>query len=211
MTDPFSLRQPDEVDEADELDAPEATIFDRGSLGVVREPVRGAAPKAGAAAARPLPRVWWATDGTMVIAVGLVTGIGIVDYAFRNVAVLLGLLIVGPLVAATGTTPRRTAYVAAYALALAVLLGVPAEIIGTLDHAIRCSVVAVAGGLSVWAAGLRAAREDAMRRVAHVAEVAQRAILRPPPPELGSVAFAARYLSASEEALIGGDLYETAY
>lgn len=150
-------------------------------------------------------------DTVAGVAFLLVTGVAALDLALHDQAILIGLVIVGPLVAATGTTPRRTMAVALYAFAWAVLLGVADEIFLTPDHVVRCSVVAVAGGLSVWAATLRADREEALRRVAHVAEVAQRAILRPPPDRLGPMAFAARYLSASEQALIGGDLYETAY
>lgn len=156
-------------------------------------------------------RVRSGSDAVMAVAVVLVTVFALLDLAFHERAVLIGLLVVGPLVAATGTSARRTFAVAVYALVLAVVLGIPNDIFLTVDHVVRFSVIAVAGGLSVWAANLRTQREEAMRRVAHVAEVAQRAILRPPPPELGSIAFAARYLSASEEALIGGDLYETAY
>jgi hypothetical protein len=44
-----------------------------------------------------------------------------------------------------------------------------------------------------------------------VAEVAQRAILRPIPARLGAMSFATRYLSAAEEALIGGDFYDAAF
>jgi serine phosphatase RsbU (regulator of sigma subunit)/anti-sigma regulatory factor (Ser/Thr protein kinase) len=44
--------------------------------------------------------------------------------------------------------------------------------------------------------------------VTRVAEAAQRAILAPPPPRLGPVALAARYVSAAADALVGGDLYE---
>ena len=44
--------------------------------------------------------------------------------------------------------------------------------------------------------------------VTRVAEAAQQAILAPPPARLGPVALGARYLSATAEALVGGDLYE---
>lgn len=44
--------------------------------------------------------------------------------------------------------------------------------------------------------------------VTRVAEVAQHAILGPPPDQVGPVALAARYVSAATEALVGGDLYE---
>jgi serine phosphatase RsbU (regulator of sigma subunit)/anti-sigma regulatory factor (Ser/Thr protein kinase) len=44
--------------------------------------------------------------------------------------------------------------------------------------------------------------------VTRVAEAAQHAILATLPPRIGSVALAARYVSAAAEALVGGDLYE---
>ncbi len=44
--------------------------------------------------------------------------------------------------------------------------------------------------------------------VTRVADAAQRAILAPPPPRLGCVLLAARYVSAAAEARVGGDLYE---
>ena len=43
-----------------------------------------------------------------------------------------------------------------------------------------------------------------------IAETAQRALLRAMPTSIGSLGFAARYVSATEEALVGGDLYEVA-
>jgi serine phosphatase RsbU (regulator of sigma subunit)/anti-sigma regulatory factor (Ser/Thr protein kinase) len=44
--------------------------------------------------------------------------------------------------------------------------------------------------------------------VRRVADATQRAILAPVPPRLGSISLAGRYVSATAEALIGGDLYE---
>lgn len=44
--------------------------------------------------------------------------------------------------------------------------------------------------------------------VTRVAEVAQQAILAPPPARLGALSLSARYMSAAAEAQIGGDLYE---
>jgi serine phosphatase RsbU (regulator of sigma subunit) len=46
--------------------------------------------------------------------------------------------------------------------------------------------------------------EDVIR----VAEAAQQAILAPPPDRVGAIALAARYVSATAEALVGGDMYE---
>lgn len=47
-----------------------------------------------------------------------------------------------------------------------------------------------------------------LAEVTRVAEAAQLAILAPPPDRMGQVALAARYVSATAEALVGGDLYE---
>lgn len=44
--------------------------------------------------------------------------------------------------------------------------------------------------------------------VRRVADATQRAILEPVPPRLGAVSLAGRYVSATAEALIGGDFYE---
>jgi GAF domain-containing protein/anti-sigma regulatory factor (Ser/Thr protein kinase) len=44
--------------------------------------------------------------------------------------------------------------------------------------------------------------------ITRIAEAAQHAILAPVPPRLGSVRLAASYVSAAQEALVGGDMYE---
>jgi phosphoserine phosphatase RsbU/P len=71
-------------------------------------------------------------------------------------------------------------------------------------------VVATGGGLGAWLAHRRTQQERTLLRVSRIAEVAQRTILRPIPPRMGRVALAVRYLSATEDALVGGDFYEVA-
>ena len=53
-----------------------------------------------------------------------------------------------------------------------------------------------------------AAQEGRLEAVARVADAAQRAILPTPPEAMGSLRIGARYVSATAEALVGGDLYE---
>ncbi|MFF4185961.1 PP2C family protein-serine/threonine phosphatase [Streptomyces sp. NPDC001691] len=61
----------------------------------------------------------------------------------------------------------------------------------------------------VWLAnGVRVTAERELRRIRHIAEVAQRVLLRPLPPRLDGIALAAGQLSVSRGASIGGDLYE---
>ena len=143
----------------------------------------------------------------VLLAVPATSVVAVAD-ALLHGEVLIGLLIVGPLLAAVSLGAWQTGAVAGYALALAVLLGVPDGIFGTSDHLLRCLVVAVGGGFCTLIAARRTQREQALVRMTQVAEVAQRAILRPVPSRIGGVLFAARYLSATHEALVGGDFYD---
>jgi sigma-B regulation protein RsbU (phosphoserine phosphatase) len=127
----------------------------------------------------------------------------------RGTGDLIGLLIIGPLLAAVRLDGRRTAAVGAYSLALAVLLGALNGVLG-VHNLLRYLVVAVAGVFCTLIAARRTQRERELGRMTWVAETAQRAILRPIPARIGGVLFAARYLSATHEALIGGDFYDLA-
>ena len=146
-----------------------------------------------------------AERGWLGVTIAATVLIAAFDVLAARHAVLIGLLIVAPLAAAARLGPRRTVEVGGLALALALVLGVPAHIFGSLDHLVRCMVVAVGAVFAVLIAKVRSQRERKLARVTRVAEVAQRAILRPIPARVGGASFVTRYLSASEEALIGGD------
>jgi sigma-B regulation protein RsbU (phosphoserine phosphatase) len=98
--------------------------------------------------------------------------------------------------------------VVALALLTGILLGAIHERLTSLSQIVRLLGVLVGGAFCVLAAHWRERRERDLQRVTRVAEVAQLAILRPIPTRVGPVAFASRYLSAAEQAFIGGDLYE---
>jgi hypothetical protein len=125
-------------------------------------------------------------------------------------SMLTGLLIIGPLLAAGLSSPRVTVAVGVYSTGLAVMLGATDGTVATADHAIRLLVVISGSSLAAWLAAGRARREEALLQLSRVAEVAQRAILRAVPPRAGPVTLSARYLSASADALIGGDFYDVA-
>jgi integral membrane sensor domain MASE1 len=63
---------------------------------------------------------------------------------------------------------------------------------------------------SLFSAAAIAERDGVVGRLRQIVKVAQEAVIRPPAPFVGPVALAARYESATEEAGIGGDLYEAA-
>jgi phosphoserine phosphatase RsbU/P len=147
---------------------------------------------------------------SLLVALLVTTVVALLDLWAVGSAVLLGFLIAGPLLAAVSLDARRTAAVAAYAAVLAILLGIPDGIFGTLDHVTRCLVVATVGVFCTFIAERRSQRERALLRITRVAEVAQRAILRPVPSRAGRVTLAVRYLSAAEDSVVGGDFYDVA-
>jgi integral membrane sensor domain MASE1 len=64
--------------------------------------------------------------------------------------------------------------------------------------------------IGLFAAAAISDRARVLGRLRQIVEVAQEAVIRPPAPFVGPLALAARYESASDEAQIGGDLYEVA-
>ena len=144
----------------------------------------------------------WIMIALVLDAVIAVTGI-FVGPGFN----VTGLLAVGPLLACARCNGRMTALVAGYAL---VLCGVVAGVTGTAGSTMewyRIAMVTVAGALAVLVAVIRSRREEALIKIS---ERVQHAILRPLPAELGGMAFASHYQSATTQALVGGDLYDLA-
>lgn len=131
-----------------------------------------------------------------------IAGTGIVMGPGFNMA---GLLAVGPLLACARCDGRMTALVAGYALALCALVAAVTSAGRSTMEGYQVGMVAVAGALAVLAAAIRSRREGALIKIS---ERVQHAILRPLPAELGGVAFASHYQSATTEALVGGDLHD---
>jgi serine phosphatase RsbU (regulator of sigma subunit) len=144
---------------------------------------------------------------------GLVVGLGLL-------AVLVGVDVVlgdefhvgtaygcAAVAASTRTTPRRTAAVALCAVIAAAssLMWSGARL---ADWVTLCGVTAALAALAVTSARTRVVALRRLQQMTVVAETAQRAVLRAMPAAAGPVGFAARYISATEEALIGGDLYD---
>jgi sigma-B regulation protein RsbU (phosphoserine phosphatase) len=143
-----------------------------------------------------------------LIPAAAVTGVTLADALTGESAVLLGLLAAAPLLSAALLDRRHTGWFAVTAVALAIPLGQVDGIFGTSDHFVRLTILVVVGGIAVWIATVREQREQALLRLARVAEVAQRAIMRPVPEAVGEVRLASRYISSSRGALVGGDLME---
>ena len=145
--------------------------------------------------------IWTAVAG------GLVVGLAALDTVAGGSG-FEGVLLAGPVVASATIGSRRTAAVSALAVAAGLFVGATHHRLDTLPQIVRIVGLVLVGGFCVVGAHWRERRERDLARVTKVAEVAQLAILRPIPARVGSVAFASRYLSAAEQAFIGGDLYE---
>ncbi|WP_147252499.1 PP2C family protein-serine/threonine phosphatase [Micromonospora endolithica] len=150
----------------------------------------------------------WAPWLGLRLAIGFIAVVLLVDVAAGTHAVLIGFLALAPLFAAAVDTPRRTGVVSATAITAAVAAGLPSGMLGSLDHLLRVLVVIAVSLMAVYVARARTRREERLRRMAEIVRTTQAAILREPPRYAAGVELAARYVSAYEEAGVGGDLYE---
>lgn len=120
-------------------------------------------------------------------------------------AVLYG---VAPLIASAALPPAATAGFGVVAVALTTASIQWNGTWGTPQTWVRIGDVALVAAAGVVLAAVRTRREQQLARVSRIAEVAQRAVLPLIPTHVGPVAAGARYLSAAEDALVGGDLYD---
>lgn len=152
--------------------------------------------------------------GARRLDIGLVVGFGIlavlVVLSITTPAQLVAVFAGSAIVASLLTTARRTTIVAAAAVACALLSGIWLGTAGSFDWFVRVGLCVVLGVVGIQGAALRGRREGQLQRMTVIAETAQRAVLRSMPTAIGSVGLAARYVSATAEALVGGDLYEVA-
>jgi sigma-B regulation protein RsbU (phosphoserine phosphatase) len=125
--------------------------------------------------------------------------------------VVLTLVVIAPLIAATVLSPRATAAYAAAAVVLAALLGVyDRQYVGVelTAQLVRLLGVALGGAAAVAASRVRVRREVQLAHTELVAAATQQALLTQVPPRVGELEVATSYTSADVDAAVGGDLYE---
>lgn len=122
--------------------------------------------------------------------------------------VLVPLFALAPLIACAVLPASVTAGFAVAAVALALASGGWDGTWSTAQQVVRVVDVVLVGAAAVAVAAVRVHREQRHARVVAIAEVAQRAILPIVPRQAGPVAVSVRYLSAAEDAVVGGDLYD---
>ena len=140
----------------------------------------------------------------------LLVAVVLLEVATGSDAVVLSLVVVAPLLAASAMSVRATAAYAVLAVLTGAALGVPSgqyDDEHLLTQSIRLTTVVAASALAVVFADLRTRREVRLAQVLLVAAAAQQAVLPPLPEQLGPLALAASYDSAAAEAAVGGDTY----
>ena len=130
------------------------------------------------------------------------------DVLAADSVVSIGLYGVAPLLPAVTGLRRATLVVAAVALATSVAAGAWNAGFGSTDHLGRVVVVAALCTAAAYVSHVVGQQTRRLTRMTAIAEQVQRAVLRDIPTTVGAVAFAARYVSATDHARIGGDLYE---
>jgi serine phosphatase RsbU (regulator of sigma subunit) len=168
-------------------------------------------PSTTTAARRLAQRLAWRSSWLEFSALVLITVV-LVDCLTRpwnQPPMLAPLLAVPPALAGIGavTVRRPLGYGAVSLLAAIVIAAKPTEFAPWLPVATIFTVVIITAVATAGTA-VNVLQERRIAAVTSVAEAAQRALLRPPPPRLGPLGFDVVYVAAAAEAKVGGDLYE---
>ena len=150
-------------------------------------------------------RSWWRQ---LPVPLAVLTFLVIVDESLPPTLVLSGSFSIAALVASAFASVEATTVVAILALVMAAVSGLWNHNTGSVEWWVRLAGAAVLAALAVLIAAIRTRRERDVSRMTVIADAAQQALLRALPQSVGSVGFAARYVSATEAARVGGDLYE---
>jgi hypothetical protein len=146
----------------------------------------------------------WAAGPVLAVAVAafaaaqFATGRPVASLAWLAIAPLLGSLVLRPL---------RTVLLAGWTVVVA--LGLALETSGPAGRlASSLAALALLAGFAVVNSALRCAAQRRLGQARAVARVAQSALLREVPSSVVGARLASRYLSASAEARVGGDVVE---
>jgi sigma-B regulation protein RsbU (phosphoserine phosphatase) len=118
------------------------------------------------------------------------------------------LYVLAPLAACAVLSARATAGFGVVAVCLTVWSGWWNHLWGATQQWVRLLDVVLVGAAAVVIATVRVRREHRFARMVNIAETAQRAILPTLPTAAAGVGIAGRYVSAAEDAVVGGDLFD---
>ncbi|WP_346537396.1 PP2C family protein-serine/threonine phosphatase [Micromonospora sp. DPT] len=140
-------------------------------------------------------------------ALGLLTIISAVELADGRAAHYVALMMAAPILAAAFASWRVVLGIGLVAAVLGASFALT-EPTPSLVTAVDLAGIAFASGIAAAVAALRQRQGEQIAELSKLASVAQQAVLRPLGPQVGTLAVAARYISSTATAEIGGDLYE---
>jgi serine phosphatase RsbU (regulator of sigma subunit) len=144
----------------------------------------------------------------LVAALVLLAMVCAVEVADGRAPSYVGLLAVPPFIAAAFGSWRTVLPVGVLSVLLAALFWVTSPSGPQTAVAVNVGAVVIAAAIAAAVGAIRQRQMARFAALSRLASVAQKAILGPLGPRVGDLPLAARYVSASAEADIGGDLYE---
>ena len=135
-----------------------------------------------------------------------VTGLAAAQFAAGLPVTTLAWLAIAPLLASLMLSPPLTGLLAGWTVLLGLGLALSGASPGRLVS--RLTVLVLLAGFAVANSVLRSAAQRRLGQARAVARVAQSALLREVPQAVATARLASRYLSASSEARVGGDVLE---
>ncbi|TXS79629.1 serine/threonine-protein phosphatase [Streptomyces sp. sk2.1] len=146
-------------------------------------------------------------SGLVAIPFVLIATITVLDIYTGHDVQLGPLLVIAPALTASLAGTRLTALAGALAVAAQVFIAVSLGGLTTPNRMAQIIALTVLSALVVLMRFVRERRDRALSLARSVAETAQRVLLRPPPRRIGPLRVAWLYMSAQDEAEIGGDLF----
>jgi sigma-B regulation protein RsbU (phosphoserine phosphatase) len=133
--------------------------------------------------------------------------VAVVELADGNRSNYIGLVVAVPFLSAVFAAWRVVLGVGgvATAMGLAFALSAPSPSVVAVVNVVG---IVLATGIAAAVAAVRQRQDERIAELSKLASVAQQAVLRPLGPQVGTLAVAGRYISATAAADIGGDLYE---
>jgi hypothetical protein len=153
----------------------------------------------------PVPPRW--RRGVLFVLLGLACGLALTQLALGQANLPVAWLATVPLVASVTLSIRATTLAAVTVMVLAAVVQFATPGRGALEWA-RILVLGLLCGFAITNALLRTLAAVRLQRVRAVARVAQGAILHAVPATTVHAMFASRYVSATKEAQVGGDLLD---
>jgi hypothetical protein len=154
--------------------------------------------------ARPLSPESRAGIGAAVVLLAIISAVDLADGSEPH---FIGLFAAAPFLTAAFAAWREVVAVGVLATIIGLLFGMHP---GGMTEASAINIVGIvfATAIAAVVGTLRARQAERFAELSRLASVAQAAVLSPLGPQIGSLAVAGRYISASAAADIGGDLYE---